>query len=56
MRCTHVLLNRSTGVGDHGLDGISIWREQHKCNNVCVDFGLKTVSGDETQMEAGEDE
>jgi len=51
-----VSLARSTGVGDHGLDGISTWREQHKCNSVCADFSLKTVGRDETQTEAGEDE
>ncbi|KAE9390096.1 hypothetical protein BT96DRAFT_761649, partial [Gymnopus androsaceus JB14] len=32
-----------SGVGDHGLQGIQKFVEQHKCNIKCVGFGLNPL-------------
>jgi hypothetical protein len=45
---------RSTGVGDHGAEGIKIWKEQHNCNNVCEYFGLRRFAKADEEESDGE--
>ncbi|EEB97886.1 hypothetical protein MPER_02701, partial [Moniliophthora perniciosa FA553] len=33
-------LDGSTGAGDHGIDGLEAFVEQHECNDICVGLTL----------------
>lgn len=37
----------STGVGDHGIEGLSTFVDQHECTSICAQLDLENVSMDQ---------
>ncbi|PIL27237.1 hypothetical protein GSI_10381 [Ganoderma sinense ZZ0214-1] len=46
----------STGVGDHGAEGLSTFIDQHKCTSICAQLDLEGLSEDQLVAENHEGE
>ncbi|KAI1781872.1 kinase-like domain-containing protein [Ganoderma leucocontextum] len=47
-------LSGNTGVGDHGLEGLGTFIDDHQCTSICSQLDLEALTKDELPAEGGE--